>query len=252
MSQEEQYTAGVPLARIVARTLTRAPELVVLTQPRSYATERFRRLRALLSSEQTQGSRVVVITSAAPSEGKSLVAMNLALTIASGKDDKVLLLDADLRRPSVDQWLTPKPTLGLTDILEGRTTIEHVVLDIADSMLSILPAGKIPQDPVELLSSESMRDLMLALRKRYKWIIIDTPPIIPFTDADAAGRLSDGFILVARAGSTAVSAFKQATALASAAPILGTVLNDAKASFADHNYKYDRYYSSYYAKERHE
>jgi Mrp family chromosome partitioning ATPase len=95
-----------------------------------------------------------------------------------------------------------------------------------------------------------MRDLMLSLRRRYKWIIIDTPPIIPFTDADAAGRLSDGFILVARAGKTAVSAFKQATALASAAPILGIVLNDTKAGFADHSYRYDSYYSSYYAKER--
>jgi protein-tyrosine kinase len=252
MKQDEQVTAGVPLARIVPRTLERAPELVVLTQPRSYSTERFRRLRSLLTSEHTQGSRVVVVTSAAPSEGKSLISVNLALTIASGKDDKVLLLDADLRRPSVDQWLTPKPSLGLSDILSGRTTMEHVILDIADSMLDILPAGKVPHDPVELLSSERMRDLMPALRKQYKWVIIDTPPIIPFTDADAVGRLADGFILVARAGKTAVSAFKQATALASAAPILGTVLNDAKASFADHNYKYDRYYSSYYKKEREE
>jgi protein-tyrosine kinase len=252
MNQEEQYTAGVPLARIVPRTLVRSPELVVLTQPRSYSTERFRRLRSLLTSEHSQGSRVVVITSAAPSEGKSLVAINLALTIATGKDDRVILIDADLRRPSVDQWLTPKPSLGLSDILSGRTTLEHVVLDIADSKLSILPAGKVPHDPVELLSSDKMRDLMPALRKRYKWVIIDTPPIIPFTDADAVGRLSDGFILVARAGQTAVSAFKQATALASAAPILGSVLNDAKESFADHNYKYDRYYNSYYSKDREE
>jgi len=91
---------------------------------------------------------------------------------------------------------------------------------------------------------------MNELRKQFKWIIVDTPPIIPFTDADAVGRLSDGFILVVRAGRTPISVFKQATAVASSAPILGTVLNDAKASFADHHYKYDRYYSNYYSKEK--
>jgi receptor protein-tyrosine kinase/non-specific protein-tyrosine kinase len=228
----------------------RSTELVVIAQPRSFAAESFRRLHALLTSENYQGARAIVTTSATPSEGKSLIAMNLALTIAAGKDDSVLLLDADLRRPSIETYLKPQPSLGLSDILSGRTTLEHVVIDIEDSMLSILPAGKVPHDPVELLSSERMRNLMMALRKLYKWIIIDTPPIVPFTDADAVGRLSDGFLMVARAGHTPIAAFKKAIALASAAPILGSVLNDAHENFADHNYKYDRYYNSYYAKDK--
>jgi capsular exopolysaccharide synthesis family protein len=251
-SEDKRYTAGVPLARIVPRTLVKSTELVVLTQPRSYSAERFRRLRSLLGAALEQKSRMVVITSAAPNEGKSLIAANLALTIASGKDERVLLLDADLRKPSLGKFLDPKPNLGLADILAGRTTLEHVILDIKDSMLDALPAGKPPPDPVEMLTSERMRELMLELRGQYEWIIIDTPPIVPFTDADSAGRLSDGYILVVRAGQTAQSRFKQATALATGAPILGIVLNDSKGGFADHSYKYKYYYDHYYSQDRKE
>jgi capsular exopolysaccharide synthesis family protein len=249
-SENQRYTAGVPLARIVPRSLVKSADLVVLTQPRSYSAERFRRLRSLLGAALEQTSRVVVVTSAAPNEGKSLIAANLALTIAFGKDERVLLLDADLRKPSLGKFLDPKPSLGLADILSGRTTHEHVILDIKDSMLDVLPAGKPPPDPVEMLTSERMRELLQEMRQRYEWIIIDTPPIVPFTDADAAGRLSDGYLLVVRAGQTSQSIFKQATSLASGAPILGVVLNDSKGGFADHSYKYKYYYDHYYSKDR--
>jgi capsular exopolysaccharide synthesis family protein len=251
-SENQRFTAGVPLARIVPRSLVKAAELIVLTQPRSYSAERFRRLRSLLGAALEQKSRVVVVTSAAPNEGKSLIAANLALTIASGKDERVLLLDADLRKPSIGRFLDPKPSLGLADILDDRTTQEHVILDIKDSMLDVLPAGKPPPDPVEMLTSEKMRELMLELRRHYDWVIIDTPPIVPFTDADAAGRLSDGYVLVVRAGQTSQSIFKQATALATGAPVLGIVLNDSKGGFADHSYKYKYYYDHYYSQDRKE
>ncbi len=251
-SQDQRYTAGVPLARIVPRTLIKSAELVVLTQPRSYSAERFHRLRSLLGAALEKKSRVVVVTSAAPNEGKTLIAANLALTISSSRDERVLLLDADLRKPSLGKFLDPKPSLGLADILSDRTSSEHVILDIKDSMLDILPAGKPPPDPVEMLTSERMRALILELRGQYDWIVIDTPPVVPFTDADAVGRLSNGYILVVRAGQTSQSVFKQATALATGAPILGIVLNDSKSGFADHNYKYKYYYDHYYSQDKKE
>ena len=237
---------GVPLTRIVPRQLVDSPEVIIRGAARSAAAERLRRLRALLEHDENGPARVIVVTSAAPREGKSLIALNLALTFAVDRKSDVLLLDADLRRPAVDRWLTPAPQLGLAEVLAEKAPVDHALLRIKDSTLQVLPAGRPPQDPVALLSSPVFSALMGTLRERYRQIIVDTPPIVPFTDADVVGRSADGVLLVVREGQTPRSACAQAAAAVTSTRILGAVLNDTVWNLADRERHYGRYYDHYY------
>jgi len=248
----EQITAGVPLTKLIKRELTDDPEIVMLSRSRSLAAEKFRRLKTTLANEEDGGPQVIVVTSTAPSEGKSLVSMNLALAFAADSSDEVLLVDADLRRPSIENWVSPPPKLGLAEVLEGRTELEHALLELKNSSLKILPAGTPPRDPVVLLSSATAKDLVSSLRKSFKRIIIDTPPVVPFTDADAIGVHSDGLIMIARARKTKSGLFQQAIQSLTSTRVLGVVLNDATFNLADReNYSaYDKSYFDYYNKGR--
>jgi len=247
---DESYAAGVPLAKLVRRALVSGPELVVHANPRSYAAEKFRRLRSMVFAEVEQSPKVVVITSPAPGEGKSLIAMNLALAAARSGDEKVLLVDGDLRRPTVSRWINPKPSLGLAELLAKDVGWEHAVLSLEGSALNLLPAGQPLAEPGDLLGSKKMKNLVELLRERFDRIIVDMPPIVPFTDADLVGAFSDGVVLVARAGRTTVAMLRQAEGLVASAPVLGVVLNEQTGGVADHGYRYESYYRDYYAEDR--
>ncbi len=169
---------------------------------RSVAAEKFRRLKTLLGNDEAGAARVIVVTSATPREGKSVVALNLALAFASDRKTETLLVDADLRRPTVERWLVPPPSLGFADLLAGKVDPEHAVIRLKDLSLEVLPAGRPPDDPVDLLSSDTCRTLIALFRERYHRVIIDTPPVVPFTDADVIGRCADGVLLVVRSGQT--------------------------------------------------
>ena len=248
----EKLTAGVPLTKLIQRELSDRAEIVMISRTRSLAAEKFRRLKTMLVNEKGGGPQVIVITSSSPAEGKSLISMNLALAFAADRDDKVLLLDADLRRPTVETFVSPPPKLGLTEVLEGRTELEHALLQLKNSSLKILPAGTPPRDPVVLLASEAAKTLLASLRRNFDRIIIDTPPVSPFADADAIGALADGLLMVARAGKTRRGLLEQSLQSVTSTRILGTVLNDATFSFADReNYAaYDKTYYDYYNKDR--
>lgn len=248
----EKLTAGVPLVKLIKRELLEEPEIVMLSRGRSLAAEKFRRLKTILANEEGGGPQVIVVTSTGPSEGKSLIAMNIALAFAADSDDNVLLVDGDLRRPMVERWVSPPPKLGLSEVLEHRTELDHTVLELKNATLKVLPAGVPPRDPVVLLSSASARDLFQTLRQKYSRIIIDTPPIVPFTDADAIGMLSDGLLLVVRSGKTRRTLFEQAVQSVTSTRMLGIVLNDATYNLADReNYAaYDKNYMEYYNKGR--
>ncbi len=243
---EEPVAAGVPLARIVPRQLVDSPEVFVRGVTRSPAAERIRRLRALLEHDENGPPQVIVVTSAAPREGKSLIALNLALTFAVDRKTDVLLVDADLRRPTVDRWMTPTSGVGLAEVLAGKAPVDHALLRIKDSTLQVLAAGRPPQDPVALLSSPAFPALIGALRERYRQIVVDTPPIVPFTDADVVGRAADGVLLVVREGQTPRSMCEQAVAAVTSTRILGAVLNDTVWNLADRDRYYGRYYDQYY------
>ena len=218
---------------------------------RSVGAERFRRLKTVLANAEQGGPQVIAVTSGGPDEGKSVVAANLALAFAADTDG-VLLIDADLRRPSIENWLDPAPNLGLAELLRGRTELEHAVLPLENSLLRVLPAGNAPRDPVQLLSSAAAKTLMATLRERYTRIIIDPPPIVPFTDADAIGTECDGMIIVARSGVTRKEVFMQALESVTSTRSLGTVLNDLSYNIADRKsyYSEGHYYEEYNRRSR--
>ena len=246
----EKLTAGVPLAKLIRRKLATDPELVMLTDSRSLAAEKFRRLRTILEKQGEGSPQAIVVTSSIPSEGKSFVATNLALVFASERRGEVLLVDADLRRPSIHNWVSPAPQLGLSDILEGRTELDHVLLSLENSPLKILPAGTVPREPAELLSSNTATELFSILRQQFQRIIVDTSPVLPFSDADIIGSLCDGFLLVARSGQTEKAAYQEAQSLMTSSRVLGLVLNDIAFALADWNLRSRKCYDDYYEETR--
>jgi capsular exopolysaccharide synthesis family protein len=227
--RRDKVTAGVPLAKIIKPRLVKAAEIVVFGRSPSAAAGRFRQLTEMLEDLGPKAPQTIVITSAGPAEGRSLVAMNLALAYAARNQGDVILLEADLRRPAIGRWIAPEPKVGLAELLSGRTELEHVLLEMANSPLHVLPAGEPPEDPVELLVSDELTDLVVLLKDRFRHIVIDTPPIVPFTDADLVARFSDGALVVARAGLTRRGPLAQALASVTAAPVLGMLLNDSTA-----------------------
>src|SRR5262245_16763592 len=196
---QEPLSVGVPLAKLIKRKLVAGPELVMLGVAKSLGAEAFHRLKTRLTNQEAE-AQVIVVTSAGPGDGKTTVSINLALAFATERSERTLLIDGDLRRPSVQVRLRPEPSLGLGEVIAGRAAIDDVVLTLETSPLEILPAIRGNDDPVQLLSSPGARQLIETLRGTYRRIVIDTPPIVPFTDADVLGGLSDGVLLVVRAG----------------------------------------------------
>ena len=221
----EKLTVGIPLPKLIKRKLVDDSGIVMTNGVRSAPAESLRRLKTSLLNRAEGPPQVIVVASPGSGEGRSFVALNLALAFAAEDRRDVLLIDADLRRPSIGKWVSPAPTLGLSEIVEARIGLDHAVLDLDNSTLRILPAGAPPREPADLLASNRTKALICSLRDRFHTIIIDTPPIVPFVDADVIGALSDGFLLLARAGVTEKPVFLQAMSRVTSKPILGRVLN---------------------------
>lgn len=195
------------------------------------ALEAFNRLDAnMLFARANQASATIVLTSPLPAEGKTTVATNLAL-VAAQQGRRVLLLDADLRRGVLNSVFQRPRAPGLSEVLEGSLPFGHVVQSVAvgdDGVLHYLTTGSLPSNPSQLLGSSRMRGLLQLIRSEYDVVIFDTPPLNAVADAATLGTLSDGVLLVARAGVTTVDALSVAMEhlLQAGAPIIGVVLND--------------------------
>ena len=164
--------------------------------------EAFRVLRTNLSFiDVDQASKAFVVTSAVPDEGKSTIAINAAIAMASA-GQRVLLIDGDLRRPQVANLLDLEPAVGLTTVLVGMGEFEETIQKHAPSGLDVLTAGRLPPNPAELLQSNAMHDLLGAARDRYDVTIIDGPPLLPVTDAAVMASQTDGAVLVVRHAKT--------------------------------------------------
>jgi capsular exopolysaccharide synthesis family protein len=224
--------------------------LVSHLQPQSQMSEAFRALRtSLLLSQAGHPPQVILMTSALPHEGKTTAAVNLAVTLAQ-LGDKTLLVDGDLRKPGVSTALsmTDSKHAGLSSYLAGVTTLDLVtVLHPGISNLSVIPTGPIPPNPADLLASHRLNDMVAELRKQYKFIVIDSPPIMAATDAVILSVVVDGVLLVVRSGETPKEAFLRTRDLLMSVKchMLGVVLNAVDSSSREYYYSYRYYPYSY-------
>ncbi len=245
-ANEPSSTSREPVRAGLTRSLREMPDIVLKSDVPHPAAERFHKLKTTLTADPGRHRQVLVVTSAAPGEGKSLVAMNLALAFASDERCRVLLVDADARAPRIGRFIQDSPREGLMEVLNGTAKLENVTVRISASSLSILTAGTPTRNPIPLLSSEACRTLFTQLRQRYDRIIVDTPPAVPFADANVMAPYSDGSLIVVRSGSTPRQLVASAQQAMSSSEIVGIVLNDLEFNLADRRHLYDHDYYEYY------
>jgi capsular exopolysaccharide synthesis family protein len=232
-----------------AEAATGKAALVSHEQPQSQMAEAFRALRtSLLLSRADQPPQIILVTSALPKEGKTTAAVNLAITLAQ-LGDRTLLIDADLRKPGIARLLglNDGAGSGLSTYLAGAAELESCLLPCPSvPELNVLPAGPVPPNPADLLSSQRLTVALEWLRERFKFIVIDSPPIMAATDAVILSPWADGVVLVARSGETPKNAFARAQELLANVKcrLLGVVLNAVNTTSPDYYYSY-RYYPYY-------
>ena len=230
-------TATAPVLEepdVATTTPTLDPRLIAALAPQAPAAERYRLLRTRIKrAENGRNVRAIVVTSPAKGDGKSLTAANLALTMAQEFHQRVLLLDADLRRPSIAALFGISEGPGLSDVLLGLHDVDRALVHLPDQHLTVLPAGSPAAQPAELLGSAAMRRTLETLRVRFDRILIDLPPVAPLADVHVISPLADGLLMVVRAGITPKPAIERALSGLDMAKVLGLVLNAAGEQTGD-------------------
>lgn len=232
-----------------------SPQLTTIVKPRSQSSEAYRSLRtAILLSCAGDAPKVLLVTSALPQEGKTTTSINLAIVLAQ-QGRRVLLVDGDLRRPSIHRSFGFRSSPGLSEALAGREKTEKIVHQTSTlPNLFIVPAGSTPPHPAELLSSTVFTSLLQQWRQEFDHVVIDTPPILSVTDAVLLSVISDRVVIVIRAGKTTRTALRRSRALLGqvAANVLGVVINAVDLSSPDYYYYYysgTKGYGGYYHEE---
>jgi len=228
--------------RLTVATSREAVELVTQSRPQSQMAEAYRALRTSLLLTSLGGPpKVILVTSALPQEGKTTTSINTAIVLAQ-KGTRVLLIDADLRRPSIHKTLGMGPKTGLSNVLTGNATLQQaVVRSPLLPTLFILTAGTPPPNPAELLASSNMRDILAELREEYDHIIVDTPPTLSVTDAVVMSTRADAVVLVIRSGQTTKQALRRSRELLLQvnARVAGVLLNAVDLTSPDYYYYYE-------------
>jgi protein-tyrosine kinase len=222
-----------------------AGKLVVGDDADPAFVEQYRRLAAALHHSQLQsGTRSVMIVSAVESEGKTLTATNVALTLSHSYQKRVLLIDADLRRPSVHEVFRLDNRLGLGEVLKGSVSDGHPPVHKVSPTLWIMTAGHPNQDPMGALVSDTMRQFLLDAGEQFDWLVVDTPPVAILPDANLLIEMVDVALLVVRANTTPYQMVMRAVDAIGASRVLGVVLNRADHSefmggYASYSYSVD-------------
>jgi len=222
-----ELTGAAVLSTVPVDSRAKRAPLIVAGSAGSVRAEALRQLRTNLQFVNVDApARAIAVTSAVPGEGKTTTACNLAIVFAeAGK--RVVIVDADLRRPRVAEYLNVEGAVGLTNVLAGQATVDDALQQWGTSGVFVLPAGSIPPNPSELLGSRNMEALLASLRQGFDVVIVDTPPLLPVTDGAVAATIVDGTVLVFRCGKTTTAQARSAAdALAAVdARVLGCVLN---------------------------
>ncbi len=210
---------------------------IAILRPESYIAEQFRTLRGRLEaiSDQTPIATVGV-TSANAGEGKSTAAVNLAVVTAMGVDTKVIVVDCDLRRPTIHKTLGVTPETGLTELLLGQVSLDEAVVKVEGTSLEAILVRQQPDNPSELLASAQMERLIEELVSRYDRVILDTPACLGLPDAKIVSDLCDGIVVVVRANKTPREEVNAVLEILDRRKILGMVLNDADAERESYGY----------------
>jgi exopolysaccharide/PEP-CTERM locus tyrosine autokinase len=218
--------------------------LLTITSPYSATAEEYRKLKeSLIKESKKEGfSNAVLVTSANPQEGKTVTTLNLAISLAQEYDYTVLVVDADLRAPSCHRYLGIEAGLGLSDCLQGKATCSEALIRTDIGRLVLLPAGPPVANPVELISSNKMRQLVQELKHRYpdRFILIDSPPAKLFAETRFLASMTDGTLIVVREGETSLDDLTEVTQ-ALDNRIIGVVYNNARETPFRRPTHYDHY-----------
>ena len=175
------------------------PYLVLFHEPAGYRAEQVRAIRNRLVAMNPDGEpKTLVVTSAVRGEGKTVAALNLAMAFAELERQRVVLVDADLRRPSCENYLNLNHQPGLTDVLLGRASVDRLLRPAGFRQLMLLGAGTRVDNPAEVLSTSRLDELLQRLKENFQYVVIDTPPVLPSTDAGVLSASADGTLLVVR------------------------------------------------------
>jgi protein-tyrosine kinase len=213
-----------------------------LNDPASPIAEEYRKMKSILV-KMTGGEdfkNALMVTSSIPGEGKSMTALNLAISMAQEFDHTVLLIDADLRRPALHTYLNIQNNKGLADCLAGETDLSEVIIATGIGKLSIVTAGREVSNPAELFSSNRMKDLLEEIKHRYhdRYVIFDTPPVLPFAETLSLAHLVDGVVFVVKELLATQTNVKDALEALKGCKVLGIVYNDTSIA-----QNLERYYS---------
>lgn len=219
--------------------------LATARDEKTAVVEEYNKLRSTLIA-LTSGEKplnTIMVTSTVSEEGKTMTALNLAIALAKEHDHTVLLVDADLRRPSIHRYLDIQPEVGLVHCLRDNLPIEKALIKTGVGKLVILPAGEAIKDPVDLLSSNRMKAIVKELKQRYpdRYVIFDTPPALPFADAGVLAGIVDTTLFVVREGKAKLEDIVETLEEFKRHHLLGVVYNDAHSFVNRQSYYYGNY-----------
>jgi capsular exopolysaccharide synthesis family protein len=224
------------------------PRLVSITSPHSNYCEEYRSLRThIIHKSQRRKLQSIVVASVNPSEGKSITSLNLAWLLAQTDGVKALIVDCDLRMPSLTDYLGIETDKGLSHVLSETCTVEDSIVKLEPAGLHLMPGGEARHDVAELLSGPKFKEILREVREMFDFVIIDAPPLGVFTDATVLINHADGAILVVRAGRTKYSAVDRVLEQLPRERMLGVLLNQSEEVLAESNYGYGY---GYYGKKR--
>ena len=237
----------VPPDRMLHPVPTPEQRLISITNPNSPGAEMFRVLATRLAHlRRKRPIKRLLITSAVGDEGKSVVSVNLAFTLARRAGERVLLIEADLRRPTASALLATAPLRGISDWHQHKLALQDTFYQVEGMPLWLLSAGKGIQEPLPLLESDAFAQMLNAVSEAFDWVLLDCTPMLPMADATSLSRLCDGVLVVAREGHTRKRVLNRALNSIEKKKQLGFVFNEASTV----QLGYEQYYGRYYGQKK--